>query len=156
MARQLVSHGHVRVNDKKVDIPSFLIKPGDVITLDPAALRMPVVQEEMRTGSRVLPSWLERGDGGGRVIGYPRREDSDADIREDMIVEFDERGEGVWRLLIVWRDLLNRAAPRRNSAIKQIAPHLKKSKPQVSAKGISKTKSACRQKSVPCRNAPFK
>jgi ribosomal protein S4 len=49
---------------------------------------MPVVREEMQTGRRVMPSWLERGDGGGRVIGYPRREDSDADIREDLIVEF--------------------------------------------------------------------
>jgi small subunit ribosomal protein S4 len=91
MARQLVSHGHVRVNDKKVDIPSFLVKPGDVITLAPTALQMPVVQEEMRTGHRVMPSWLERADGGGRVIGYPRREDSDADIREDLIVEFYAR-----------------------------------------------------------------
>ncbi len=91
MARQLVSHGHVRVNDKKVDIPSFLVKPGDAITLTSDALRMPVVQEELRTGRRVLPSWLERSDGGGRVIGYPRREDSDADIREDLIVEFYAR-----------------------------------------------------------------
>src|SRR5262249_10763359 len=91
MARQLVSHGHVRVNDKKVDIPSFLVKPGDVITLAPAALGMPVVQEETQTSRRVMPSWLERGDGGGRVIGYPRREDSDADIREDLIVEFYAR-----------------------------------------------------------------
>lgn len=91
MARQLVSHGHVRVNDKKVDIPSFLVKPGDVITLAPDALRMPVVQEELQTGRRVMPSWLERGDGGARVIGHPRREDSDADIREDMIVEFYAR-----------------------------------------------------------------
>ena len=88
MARQLVSHGHVRVNDKKVDIPSFLVKPGDVITLAPAALGMPVVQEETRTGRRVMPSWLTRDDGGGRVTGFPRREDSDADIREDLIVEF--------------------------------------------------------------------
>jgi len=91
MARQLVSHGHVLVNEKKVDIPSFLVKPGDVITLAPVALRMPVVQEEMQTGRRRLPSWLQMGDGGGRVIGYPRREDSDADIREDMIVEFYAR-----------------------------------------------------------------
>jgi small subunit ribosomal protein S4 len=91
MARQLVSHGHVRVNDKRVDIPSFLVKPGDVITLAPAALRMPVVQEETQTGRRVMPSWLARGDGGGRVIGFPRREDSDADIREDLIVEFYAR-----------------------------------------------------------------
>jgi small subunit ribosomal protein S4 len=91
MARQLVSHGHVRVNDKKVDIPSFLLKPGDVITLAPGALRMPVVQDEMQTSRRVMPPWLERGDSGGRVIGYPRREDSDADIREDLIVEFYAR-----------------------------------------------------------------
>jgi small subunit ribosomal protein S4 len=91
MARQLVSHGHVLVNDKKVDIPSFLVKPGDVITLAPVALRMPVVQEEMQTGRRIMPSWLQKGDGGGRVVGYPRREDSDADIREDMIVEFYAR-----------------------------------------------------------------
>jgi small subunit ribosomal protein S4 len=88
MARQLVSHGHVRVNNKKVDIPSFLVKPGDVITLAPAALGMPVVREEMQTGRRVMPSWLSKDDGGGRVIGFPRREDSDADIREDLIVEF--------------------------------------------------------------------
>jgi small subunit ribosomal protein S4 len=91
MARQLVSHGHVRVNDKKVDIPSFLVKPGDVITLAPAALGMPVVQDEMRTGRRVMPTWLARDDGGGRVMGFPRREDSDADIREDLIVEFYAR-----------------------------------------------------------------
>ena len=91
MARQLVSHGHVRVNDKKVDIPSFLVKPGDVITLAPAALQMPIVLEEMQTSRRVMPSWLKSGDGGGRVIGYPRREDSDADIREDLIVEFYAR-----------------------------------------------------------------
>lgn len=91
MARQLVSHGHVLVNGKKVDIPSFLVNPGDVITLAPAALRMPVVQEEMRTGRRVMPSWLKKDDGGGRVIGVPRREDSDADIRENLIVEFYAR-----------------------------------------------------------------
>jgi small subunit ribosomal protein S4 len=91
MARQLVSHGHVRVNDKKVDIPSFLVKPGDVITLAPTALGMPVVQEEMRTGRRVMPSWLAKDGGGGRVTGFPGREDSDADIREDLIVEFYAR-----------------------------------------------------------------
>ncbi len=91
MARQLVSHGHVLVNNKKVDIPSYIVKPGDVIALAPAALQMPVVQEELKTGRRVMPSWLERDGSAGRVIGYPRREDSDADIREDLIVEFYAR-----------------------------------------------------------------
>jgi small subunit ribosomal protein S4 len=91
MARQLVSHGHVRVNNKKVDIPSYLVKPGDVIALAPGALQMPVVQEELQASRRVIPSWLERDGGVGRVTGYPRREDSDADIHEDMIVEFYAR-----------------------------------------------------------------
>jgi len=49
------------------------------------------VLEEMQTSRRVMPSWLKRGDGGGQVIGYPQREDSDADIREDLIVEFYAR-----------------------------------------------------------------
>ena len=91
MARQLVSHGHVRVDDKRVDIPSYILKPGAVITLDPTALRMPVVQEELKTSRGPLPSWLERDGNAGRVMGFPRREDSDADIREDLIVEFYAR-----------------------------------------------------------------
>src|SRR5262245_1377311 len=91
MARQLVSHGHVRVNDKRVDIPSYILKPDEVITLAPTALRMPVVKEGLRTSQAPLPSWLERKGDAGRVSGSPRREDSDADIREDLIVEFYAR-----------------------------------------------------------------
>jgi small subunit ribosomal protein S4 len=91
MARQLVNHGHVHVNHKKIDVPSYLLKVGDQITLTPAALRMPVVQEELKISPKVMPSWLERDQHVGRVIGYPRREDSDADIREDLIVEFYAR-----------------------------------------------------------------
>jgi len=91
MARQLVSHGHVWVNDKRVDIPSYILKPDEVITLAPTALRMPVVQEELRTSRAPLPSWLERKGDAGRVTGSPQREDSDADIREDLIVEFYAR-----------------------------------------------------------------
>ena len=91
MARQLVSHGHVRVNDKRVDIPSYILKPDEVITLAPTALRMPLVQEGLRTSRAPLPSWLERKGDAGRVTGSPQREDSDADIREDLIVEFYAR-----------------------------------------------------------------
>jgi ribosomal protein S4 len=52
---------------------------------------MPVVQEELKTSRGPLPSWLERDGNAGRVTGFPRREDSDADIREDLIVEFYAR-----------------------------------------------------------------
>ncbi|HEY8492027.1 MAG TPA: 30S ribosomal protein S4 [Dehalococcoidia bacterium] len=91
MARQLVSHGHVRVNGRKVDVPSYLVQPGDVITLREKAQQIPVVQEELESGPAVLPSWLVREGATGRVVGMPRREDADADIREDLIVEFYAR-----------------------------------------------------------------
>jgi small subunit ribosomal protein S4 len=90
MARQLVSHGHVLVNERKLDIPSALVSPGDVIKLSETAMQIPVVQEELESG-RPLPSWLSRENGVGRVIGLPRREEIDADIREDLIVEFYTR-----------------------------------------------------------------
>jgi small subunit ribosomal protein S4 len=91
MARQLVSHRHVFVNDKRVNIPSARVSPGDVITLGTKALQIPVVQEELKTGRAVIPSWLVREDGIGRVVGLPRRADIEPDIREDLVVEFYSR-----------------------------------------------------------------
>ncbi|MFN3326434.1 MAG: 30S ribosomal protein S4 [Bryobacteraceae bacterium] len=90
MARQLVRHSHVSVNGKRVNIPSYLVKPGDVIRLQPAAAKIPVVEEEMLTRG-VTASWLERDGDTGRVIGMPKREDIEPDIREDLIVEFYAR-----------------------------------------------------------------
>lgn len=63
-----------------------IMKPGDVVTLTPRAQRMPVVQDELQTGRRVTHSWLEKDGRVGRVIGYPRREDSDSFMREIRIV----------------------------------------------------------------------
>lgn len=82
MARQIVFHAHV---------PSYLVKPGDVVELTPGAQEIPVVKEEMVTTRGVTASWLERDGGTARVIAMPRREDADADIREDLIVEFYAR-----------------------------------------------------------------
>ncbi len=59
MARQLVSHGHVLVNGRRVNIASCLVKPGDVIELRPSAMEIPVVKEEMLMRG-VTASWLER------------------------------------------------------------------------------------------------
>lgn len=63
-----------------------IMKPGDVVTLTPKAQCMPVVQDELRTGRRGTPSWLEKDGSVGRVISYPRREDSDSFMREIRIV----------------------------------------------------------------------
>jgi small subunit ribosomal protein S4 len=90
LARQMVSHGHVRVNGRRVNIPSYLVKRGDVVELTPSAAEIPSVQEEMMTRG-VTASWLDRDGSAGRVTGTPMREDVEPDIREDLLVEFYAR-----------------------------------------------------------------
>ena len=86
MSRQIVGHGHVLVNGKPVNIPSYLVEAGDSVELTNAARDIPVVKEEM--ASRPLTaSWLVRDGASARVTGIPQRSDIDADIREDLIVE---------------------------------------------------------------------
>ena len=89
-ARQLVSHGHVKVNGKRVNIPSYQVHSNDTIELQPAATRMPTVQEDMETRG-VVAEWLERDGSTGRVTRLPRREDIDPAIKENLIVEFYAR-----------------------------------------------------------------
>jgi small subunit ribosomal protein S4 len=84
MAQQVVSHRHVFVNGKLVNVPSYLVSPGDLVTVTP-------VPGDETISRRVTASWLERNGARGRVTGLPRREDIEADIREDRIVEFFAR-----------------------------------------------------------------
>jgi len=86
MSRQIVGHGHVLVNGKRVNLPSYLVKPGDTIQLSETAQEIPVVREEMGTRPQT-GSWLERDGAVGQVKTMPLRSDSDADIREGLIVE---------------------------------------------------------------------
>ncbi|MBX5492999.1 MAG: 30S ribosomal protein S4 [Chloroflexi bacterium] len=90
MARQLVSHGHVRVNGRHVNIPSYAVRPGDTITLTDTALQIPTVTEELRSG-RPVPAWLAREDTTGRVLRLPERSDVELPINEDLIVGFYSR-----------------------------------------------------------------
>lgn len=90
MARQLVNHDHVLVNQRIVSIPSFLVKSGDVIELRPSAMEIPVVQEDMLKRG-VTGSWLDRIGPRIAVRSTPHREDSEGDIREGLIVEFYAR-----------------------------------------------------------------
>lgn len=91
MARQLVSHGHILVNHRRVNIPSYRVAPGDTVQLTEKATDIPVVREEMETSLVRLPSWLMREGSLGRVIGTPKREEIDPDIAEHLIVEFYSR-----------------------------------------------------------------
>ena len=89
-ARQLVNHGHFLVNGRKVNIPSFLVKAGDRITVASSyrsSEKMKSVRET--AGGRVLPKWLEYDPENfiGLVIALPARDDVDVQVKEHLIVE---------------------------------------------------------------------
>lgn len=91
-ARQLVSHGHVMVNGKRVTIPSFNVKINDVVTLTPKAASFNFIkklQEEKK--EETSPSWLERKVLVGKVKRLPVRDDIDFDVNEQLIVEYYSR-----------------------------------------------------------------
>jgi len=91
VARQLVRCGYVLVDKKKVDIPSYEVKPGQVISLSPKALKMEIVKKSLSEKERKIPSWLQRRAAVGKIIRLPEREEIDVDINEDLIVEFYSR-----------------------------------------------------------------
>jgi small subunit ribosomal protein S4 len=88
-ARQFVNHGHVQVNGKRVNIPSYRVRKGDVITLKEKSREMVVVQWNTDVLDRTPPPWLEAGDGGFSVTvrDLPLREHIDVPVREQLIVE---------------------------------------------------------------------
>ena len=93
MARQVVAHGHIRVNGEKVDIPSYSVKVGDVITLRPRSAESEMFKV-LREGTTVLtPKWLtfDAPNLTGTVNALPAREDIDFELQENMIVEFYSR-----------------------------------------------------------------
>lgn len=94
-ARQLVLHGHVRVNGKKINISSYLVNPGDEISLKEGLHQNVEAMRARDLGQgRSVPSWLEvdRQHFKGRVLGLPRREDiATPPIQEQLIVELYSR-----------------------------------------------------------------
>ena len=89
-ARQLVSHAHFLVNGKKVNIPSYLVKIGDVITVKETSRKSPKFDAILAaTESRAVPKWLDMNKDTleGRVVAFADREDIDLPIEEHLIVE---------------------------------------------------------------------
>ena len=88
-ARQFVNHGLIKVNGKRVDIPSYRVRKGDVISLSPKAANMIVIQHNLDVLDRSVVGWLEVGDGGKEVTvrDLPQREHIDVPVRESLIVE---------------------------------------------------------------------
>jgi small subunit ribosomal protein S4 len=93
-ARQLVRHGHFEVNGRKVDVPSFLLEPGDIVAVRPGS-RNKAVFKEMAADleHRAAPDWLSRDEMAlsGRVLALPERGDVDVTISEQLIVEYYSR-----------------------------------------------------------------
>ncbi|MGC9063925.1 MAG: 30S ribosomal protein S4, partial [bacterium] len=93
-ARQFVSHGHIMVNGKKIDIPSYLVKPGDRVTIDQKLISSPLGETiKERVTQAKIPPWLEVNPENieGIVRNLPSRQEIDIPINEQLIVEFYSR-----------------------------------------------------------------
>ena len=89
-ARQIVNHGHLTVNGQKVDIPSYLVKPGDVIAVREKSKNSVRIKEIVETNAnRVVPKWLsmDKNTLTGKVITLAARDDIDYEVEEHLIVE---------------------------------------------------------------------
>jgi len=94
MARQLVNHGHIRIDGAKVDIASYLVKAGQVVTVRERSRDIPYLKELREQGaSKPVPKWLELDTENltGKVATMPGRDDIDLTIEEHLIVEFYSR-----------------------------------------------------------------
>jgi small subunit ribosomal protein S4 len=87
--RQLVRHGHVKVNGRRVTIPSYQVRKGDIVTLSDKARAFIVIRQNIDTLDRQMPPWLEGGDNGYQVAirDLPLRAHIDVPVREQLIVE---------------------------------------------------------------------
>lgn len=93
-SRQLVKHGHFFINDRKVDIPSYILKQGDTITINPRKVEKTPIKKALETmKNRTLPHWLayDFENKQGLVQALPVREDVTIPIQEQLIVELYSR-----------------------------------------------------------------
>ncbi len=89
-ARQVVSHGHVQLNGRKMNVPSHQVNVNDVITLTSKANKIPVVHAGLEEDAKV-PAWLEKKQAAAKVIRYPEREDISEAIVEQLVIEYYSR-----------------------------------------------------------------
>lgn len=89
-ARQLVVHGHFLINGKKVDIPSYLVSEGDVITIKESSRSLPKIKAVLeQTEGRAIPKWLDLDANTlqAKVVTLAQRDDIDLEVEEHLIVE---------------------------------------------------------------------
>jgi small subunit ribosomal protein S4 len=89
-ARQMVRHRHFTINDRLVDIPSYLLRPGDVVAVRDKSKKLPVIHDSMRRiRDEDMYPWLklEKAKMEGTFVEYPKREDIPVQVQENLIVE---------------------------------------------------------------------
>ena len=89
-ARQTVTHGHITVTGRRVDVPSYRVRPGDLVAVAPKAKDLLVIKSALVSNERVsVPAWLEVDIEKlqGSVLAFPKRDQIDLDINEQLIVE---------------------------------------------------------------------
>lgn len=89
-ARQIVGHGHITVNEKKVSIPSFRVALESVVAISPKFVDNTQVKKNL-AGETTVPEWLERKATVGRVLRLPNRDEMEQAVNERLIVEFYSR-----------------------------------------------------------------
>ena len=89
MARQMVSHGHILVNDKRLNIPSYHVKVGDVLSLSPTMQKNAQVLTSLED-SQILP-FLKREGASGKLLRIPKREDVEVPFDTQLIIEYYSR-----------------------------------------------------------------
>jgi small subunit ribosomal protein S4 len=90
-ARQLISHKHILVNGKRINIPSYLVKVGDTISLSDKAMAIPSIAKILKEKDINIPTWLKRKAAVGKVVKKPGRSDVTEPFIETDIIEFYSR-----------------------------------------------------------------
>lgn len=90
-ARQIVNHSHITVNGRKVNIPSYLVKPGDVVSVREKSVSSVGIKDIVeRNQDRLVPQWIDMDKNTltGKIVRLANREDIDYEVEEQLIVEF--------------------------------------------------------------------
>ncbi|MFN4212675.1 MAG: 30S ribosomal protein S4 [Microgenomates group bacterium] len=88
-ARQLVSHGHILVNDKKITIPSYQVELNDIISIDSEkATKIPYIEKFISNKDIIIPEWLERKGNMGKLISLPSSREIEKQVNLRLIIEY--------------------------------------------------------------------
>ena len=90
LARQIVSHKHILVDGKKINVPSYQLKSEQIVTLGVKSLEMTVIKKALSEKVK-MPDWLKRKAAVGQIVRMPNRDEIEADIDDQLIVEYYSR-----------------------------------------------------------------